>query len=44
LNTHVPRFLARTLVELDARISAGNRLMGIFALIVVERAEKVGRC
>ncbi len=37
LNTRVPRFLARRLVDLDRRIATGNRLTGIFALIVVER-------
>ena len=37
LNTHVPRRLARTLVSLDRRVTSGNRLFGIFALIVLER-------
>ncbi len=37
LNTHIPRFIARRLVEWDRRIAAGNGLLGIFALIVVER-------
>ena len=37
LNTHVPRFIARRLVALDRRIATGNPLLGIFALIVVER-------
>jgi SAM-dependent methyltransferase len=37
LNTHVPRNLARGLVAWDKRISLGNRFLGIFALIVVER-------
>jgi SAM-dependent methyltransferase len=36
-NTRVPRFLARWLVAWDQRL-AGDRLLGIFALIVVERA------
>jgi SAM-dependent methyltransferase len=37
LNTHVPRFVARKLVDWDRRIPTGNQLLGIFALIVVER-------
>jgi SAM-dependent methyltransferase len=37
LNTRVPRPLAKGLVALDHRIRLGNRLTGIFALIVVER-------
>jgi SAM-dependent methyltransferase len=38
LNPHLPRFLARKLVELDARVSFGNQAMGIFAVIVIERS------
>jgi SAM-dependent methyltransferase len=37
LNTRVPRRLARALVGWDSRVSLGDRLFGIFALIVVER-------
>ena len=37
LNTRVPRALARGLVTLDRRIHLGNRMTGLFALIVVER-------
>ena len=37
LNTRVPRMVAKRLVELDARIHRGNDLLGLFALIVVER-------
>jgi SAM-dependent methyltransferase len=37
LNTRVPRVLARGLVSLDHRVQLGNRLTGLFALIVVER-------
>lgn len=36
MNTHVPRFLARRLVELDRRIKLGDAALGIFGLIVVE--------
>lgn len=43
VNTRVPRFLARTLVDLDTRIRWGNRLTGIFAVIVVERARAATR-
>jgi hypothetical protein len=39
LNTRVPRPLATTLVALDRRIRLGNRLTGLFALIVVERRQ-----
>jgi SAM-dependent methyltransferase len=38
INTRVPRRLARRLVSWDRRLAAGNRVAGIFALIVVERA------
>ena len=38
LNTRVPRFLARRLVELDRRTSGINDALAIFGLIVVERA------
>jgi SAM-dependent methyltransferase len=37
LNTRVPRALAKGLVALDRRLQVGNRLTGLFALIVVER-------
>ncbi len=37
LNTRVPRFVARKLVAWDRQVAAGNQLLGIFALIVVER-------
>jgi SAM-dependent methyltransferase len=37
LNTRVPRALARRLVRLDQRVDRGNRLFGLFALIVVDR-------
>jgi SAM-dependent methyltransferase len=37
LNTHIPRALARKLVALDRRWQVGNRLTGLFAVIVVER-------
>jgi SAM-dependent methyltransferase len=37
LNTRLPGFIARRLVAWDRRIPTGNRLLGIFALIVVER-------
>jgi SAM-dependent methyltransferase len=37
LNTRVPRALARKLVALDRRYKLGDRLTGLFALIVVER-------
>jgi SAM-dependent methyltransferase len=40
LNTRVPRALARRLVALDRRMQFGNRLMGLFALIVVERRKQ----
>lgn len=39
LNTHVPRFIARRLVALDRRVHTGDGLLGLFALIVVERRE-----
>jgi SAM-dependent methyltransferase len=38
LNTRVPEFLAKKLVELDDRVRFGNGHLGIFALIVIERA------
>ena len=38
LNTHVPGFVAERLVALDDRVHLGNEQLGIFALIVVERA------
>lgn len=41
LNTHVPRFIARRLVALDRRVRVGDALVGIFALIVVERRAEV---
>jgi SAM-dependent methyltransferase len=37
LNTRVPRALARRLVALDDRLQSGNQLLGLFALIVVDR-------
>ncbi len=37
LNTHVPRLLARAIVTWDRRLSTGNGLLGLFALVVVER-------
>ena len=37
LNTRVPRALAKRLVRLDQRVERGNRLFGLFALIVVDR-------
>jgi len=37
-NTHVPTFIAKRLVDLDARVRLGNDAAGVFALIVVERA------
>jgi SAM-dependent methyltransferase len=37
LNTRVPNWLARRLVEWDRRIAMGNQFLGIFGLIVVER-------
>ncbi|MGA7124517.1 MAG: methyltransferase domain-containing protein [Polyangiaceae bacterium] len=37
LNTHVPRPLARRLVTWDRRFSLGNELLGVFALVVVDR-------
>lgn len=37
LNTHVPAPLARGLVALDRRIQFGDRTLGLFALVVVER-------
>ena len=37
LNTRVPRVLAKGMVALDRRLHLGNRLTGLFALIVVER-------
>jgi SAM-dependent methyltransferase len=37
LNTHVPRLLARRLVTWDRRFSLGNELLGVFALVVVDR-------
>jgi len=37
LNTRVPRPLAKGLVALDHRIRLGNRLTGLFALIIVDR-------
>jgi SAM-dependent methyltransferase len=40
-NTRVPRFVARRLVAWDRRL-AGDRLLGIFALIVVERVPAAG--
>jgi SAM-dependent methyltransferase len=40
LNTRIPRFLARRLVELDRRTPGGNDALAIFGLIVVERASK----
>jgi SAM-dependent methyltransferase len=36
-NTHIPEFVARKLVAIDARVTLGNRWFGIFAIIVVER-------
>jgi SAM-dependent methyltransferase len=43
LNTRIPRGLARLLVRLDRRVRAGDRLLGLFALIVVERADGKAR-
>lgn len=40
LNTRIPRRLARALMALDQRVEVGNRLTGIFAIIVVERIGK----
>jgi SAM-dependent methyltransferase len=37
LNTRLPRFIAQRLLAWDQRIAIGNELVGIFALIVVER-------
>jgi hypothetical protein len=37
LNTGVPRALARRMVDLDRRVQQGNRTLGIFALIVVDK-------
>jgi SAM-dependent methyltransferase len=37
LNTRVPRPIAKGLVALDRKVRIGDRLTGIFALIVVER-------
>lgn len=37
LNTRVPRFVARRLVEVDRRTVTGNDVFAIFAVIVVER-------
>jgi SAM-dependent methyltransferase len=37
LNTRVPRAIARALVKIDRRVRAGDRLAGLFALVVVER-------
>jgi SAM-dependent methyltransferase len=37
LNTRVPAFVARPLVELDRRLRLGNETLGIFGLVVVER-------
>jgi SAM-dependent methyltransferase len=37
LNTRIPRFVARRLVALDERMQRGNRLLGLFAVIVVDR-------
>ena len=37
VNTHVPRSIAKRLVALDRRVRVGDRALGIFALIVVER-------
>lgn len=38
-NTRIPRALARGLVALDRRMHMGNRLAGLFAVIVVERRQ-----
>jgi len=43
VNTRVPLRLARILVNLDRRVRAGDRLLGLFALIVVERADGSAR-
>ncbi len=40
LNTRVPGFIARRLVALDRAVRAGDRTFGLFALIVVERADR----
>jgi SAM-dependent methyltransferase len=37
LNTHIPDFVAKKLVELDGRVKLGNEKPGIFATIVLER-------
>jgi SAM-dependent methyltransferase len=39
LNTHLPRFLAKRLVDLDGRVAMGNDTFGLFALVVLERAQ-----
>lgn len=36
-NTHIPSILSRLIVRADNRLGAGNRWLGIFGLIVVER-------
>ncbi len=41
LNTHIPGFVARGLVALDQRLHLGDEVCGLFALIVVERRERV---
>jgi hypothetical protein len=38
LNTHVPRPLARALVALDRAVTHGDATLGIFGLVVVDRA------
>ncbi len=38
LNTRVPGFLARRLVDADRALTLGDRTLGLFATIVVERA------
>lgn len=37
LNTRIPGFLSRLIVQADNRLRVGNRWLGIFGLIVVER-------
>jgi hypothetical protein len=37
LNTHVPRPLARAVLRLDQAVTKGDSVLGIFALIVVEK-------
>ena len=37
LNTRIPRFVAKRLVALDERVRRGNQLLGLFAVIVVDR-------